>query len=294
MSALITIQDLIQPADLPQAVDAGQPPKTFPCDLKPGELFGLREYQQEPTASDYPAADYYLKAVRQLSASSGVSQFNALMLNPDYRQRFLEAFPDGRHDGLVAALGEIVTEIDGTLQAVYLAAEAIAEDPGLGTDLLTATAFLWLRPGLRLSDSENRQMDAKLAQIQKRLFPGFAQRPDIATMPLDGFRQSTRRMMQAVSSLRVWRDAITAPSKMSLGLAALDAVFQSSQDWSDIFVGTEEDFAMLFATTTEGLIQMNCDPVGQGYNLGWVAGYIAIWVATIVVFEALIGLESPI
>lgn len=260
----------------------------------PGQNITSRNYEEEPAFSGYPEADYYLNAVRQLGASAQVSQFNALVINPDYRQRFFVAYPKGRSDGLAAALAEIVTEIDSVLQAVYLATEAIADDPALIDDVIGAMGFLYIRNALCLSTDENQKMNAKLVQIQKRLSPGFAQRPEVAALPFEGMRESTRRVMQAVSSLQIWRNAISGPSKMTLSFAAVDSVFKSSQDWSDVLVGAEEEAATLFATTTEALIQMNCDPTGQGYNLGWIAGYMALWVATTVVFEAMIALESPL
>jgi|GEM_PF-5243014 len=260
----------------------------------PAGTFGLREYQPEMSKSEYPAADYYLQAVRQLNGSSGISQFNTLMANPDYRRRFFDAYPQGREDGLIAALGEIQAEIGEVLQGVFLAAEALAADPLLQDEFIAATAALYLRPALNLSDSENQRLDAKLVQVQKRIAPGAAQNPDIENMPFSGFRESTRALMQGVASLKTWKGAIVSPSKSSIGFAAMDAAFQSSQDWSDILVGAEDDAATLFATTTEALIQLNCDPTGQGFNLGWIVGYTGIWVATIVVFEAAMALESPI
>ncbi|HHT9104251.1 MAG TPA: hypothetical protein ACFYD7_00055 [Candidatus Wujingus californicus] len=236
----------------------------------------------------------YLAAMRQQSATADVSRFNALILNPDYRQRFLDAYDPGQTDGFLAAIDEIGTEISSVLQALYLAAEAVADDPALQVDLVAATAAQWLRPAANLSDSQSQALDARLDSVQKRLTPGFAQAPDVGALPLAGLRESTRRVMQAVTSLQVWRGAISGPSKLTLGMAAVDSVFKSAQDWSEVFVGAEDDAQTVFAVTTEALLKMNCDPAAQGYNLGWMVGYMAFWVATTVVFETIIALESPV
>lgn len=266
------------------------------CCVDVAASFPLQSFEavQEAANTGVLAVDAYLQAVRRMSASRDVSRFNALMLNPDYRQRFMDAYPDGQTDGFIAAFDEILTEIDSVLQAIYLAAEAVANDPHLLEELVAATAAMYLRPIANLSDSQNRALDARLETLQKKLRPGLAQVPDVGTIPFSGMRDSTRQIMQAVTSLQVWRDLIKAPGKMALGMTAVDSVFKSGQDWENVFVGAEEDLESMLAVTTQALLQMNCDPTGQGYNLGWVVGYMAVWVTTIVLFEVVVALESPI
>lgn len=249
---------------------------------------------EEATNNGILAVVTYLQAMRRASATAEVSRFNGLMLNPDYRQRFLDAYPTGKSDGMQAAFDEIVTEIDTVLKTIFVAAEAVLTDPTLQDDLVAATATMWLRPIAMLSESQNRALDARLDGLQKRLLPGYAQAPEVGAIPFSGVRESTRQTMQAVTSLQVWRAAITSPGKLSLGGFAVDSIFKSGQDWENVFVGAEDDMRTMFAMTTEGLLQLNCDPTGQGYNLGWIVGYMAIWIPTIVVFETVMALESPI
>ena len=162
----------------------------------------LRSFEDVSAAIDtgYLAVNTYLKAVRQLGPSSDISRFNGLMLNSDYRRRFLEVYPDGRFDGLLAAIDEIKTQLDEVLQSLYVAAEALAHDPKLAVDVAAGGIAMFLRRAANLSDSQNEALDARLDQVQKRLRPGFATAADVGTLPLAGMRQLTRRVMQAVSS----------------------------------------------------------------------------------------------
>jgi len=256
----------------------------------------LQTFEESQAASNtgFLAIDSYLQAIRRTSTTTEVSRFNGLMLDPDYRQRFVDAYSPGQTDGMQAAFDEILTQIDTVLTSIYVAAETVAADPSLQVDLVAATAAMWLRPYANLSESQNKALDARLDDVQRRLLPGYAQAPPVSALPFSGVRESTRQIMQAVNSLQIWRSAITAPNKLTLGGFAVDSIFQSGQDWDDVLVGAEDDVKSMFAMTTEALLQLNCDPAAQGYNLGWVVGYMAIWIPTLVVFETVMALESPI
>lgn len=259
-----------------------------------GAPFVLRSFEAEPPASGYFAADHYLAAVRTLAATADVSRFNALIRDPDYRERFFGAYPDGRKEGMLAARDEILEQIDEVLQFVYLMLESVANDPSLATDFIAAGGAILLRPAADLSDAQSRALDERIAQLRNKLLPGLPQQISTQPLPFAGLRESTQALNQAVMSLTAWRDLLGATSKVELAFSVADVAFQGPQDWHDILVGAEDDAQTLFSATTEGLLRLNCDPAAQGHNLGWVVGYTGIWVATILIMETLRAVKSPL
>lgn len=267
--------------------------RCVPGDGQELQSLALRRWEDRPEPAPHVAAEMFLIAMRQ-QASADAAQFNALMLHPDYRARFFASYPDGRIDGLADAAAEILQEIDSVLAAVSRLADAIANDSDLATQLVAATGAMYMAPLLKLSDAERAKLEAKLNALQKRLGSAAGGADQAGSLPFAGLRDDARRIMGAFNTLRVWRNAIAAPSQATLGFAAADALFQEGHDWSNIGVGTEDEATTLFAVTAEAIVGLNCDPAGQGYNLGWIVGYMALWIATIVCFEGIIAMEAPL
>lgn len=259
-----------------------------------GAPFVLRSFESEPPASGYLAADHYLAAVRALAATADVSRFNALIRDPDYRERFFGAYPDGRKEGLLAARDEILEQISEVLQFTYLVLESVASEPSLATEFIAAGGAVLLRPAANLSDAQSRALDERIAHVRNKLLPGLPQQIPTAWLPFAGLRESTRALNEAVLSVTAWRDLLNAGSKIELAFSVADIAFQGSQDWNDILVGAEDDAQTLFSATTEGLLRLNCDPAAQGHNLGWVVGYTGVWVATVLIMETLRAVKSPL